>query len=137
MYEYLGMQAYIDQQLMMPLASGGTLDHAAICGLDGGVWAQSESFPGLSDQECETILKGLEDISILGEKGVTIGGNKFMLIASDPEDGIIRGKNGPSGVTIKKTVSGLVIGMYGDKVTPGECNVVVENLADYLKEQGI
>jgi len=31
----------------------------------------------------------------------------------------------------------LVIGMYGDKVTPGECNVVVENLADYLKEQGI
>jgi len=40
-------------------------------------------------------------------------------------------------VTIKKTVSGLVIGMYGESVTPGECNLVVENLADYLKDQGI
>jgi profilin len=122
---------------MMPLASGHTLDHAAICGLDGGVWAQSEAFPGLNDEECALIIKGLDDISILGEKGVTIGGNKFMLIASDPEEGIIRGKNGATGVTIKKTVGGLVIGMYGEHVTAGECNMVVENLADYLKEQGI
>jgi profilin len=134
---YSHVQAYIDQQLMMPLASGNTLDHAAICGLDGGIWAQSEGFPGLNDTECETLLKGFEDIGVLGEKGVTIGGNKYMLIASDPEDGIIRGKNGPTGVKIKKTVGAMVIGIYGENVTPGECNVVVENLADYLKEQGI
>lgn len=121
----------------MPLPSGNTLDHAAICGLDGGIWAQSEAFPGLDDAECDTIVKGFEDISILGEKGVTIGGNKFMLIASDPEEGIIRGKNGSTGVTIKKTVGGMVIGMYGETVTPGECNLLVENLADYLKDQGI
>ena len=133
----LSVQAYIDQQLMMPLASGRTLDHAAICGLDGGVWAQSASFPGLRDEECATLLKGFEDIGILGEKGVTIGGNKFMLIASDVEEGVIRGKNGPSGVVIKKTVSGLVIGMHGSDVTTGECSLVVEKLADYLRDQGI
>lgn len=130
-------QAYIDQQLMVPLSNGHSLDHAAICGLDGGIWAQSENFPGLSDTECETILKGFEDIGILGEKGVNIGGNKYMLIASDAEGGVVRGKNGPSGVTIKKTNSALVIGIHGEKVTPGECNLLVENLADYLKEQGI
>lgn len=130
-------QAYIDQQLMIPLSSGHSLDHAAICGLDGGIWAQSENFPGLSDAECELILKGFEDIGILGEKGVTIGGSKYMLIASDAEGGVIRGKNGPSGLTIKKTNSALVIGIHGEKVTPGECNLLVENLADYLKEQGI
>ena len=130
-------QAYVDQQLMMPLASGHTLEHAAICGLDGGIWAQSAGFPGLSDDECGNILKGFEDISILGEKGVTIGGNKFMLIASDVEEGVIRGKNGPSGVVIKKTASGLVIGMHGSDVATGECSMVVEKLADYLREQGI
>jgi len=130
-------QAYIDQQLMMPLPSGRTLDHAAICGLDGGVWAQSASFPGLSDEEVGNILKGYGDISLLGEKGVTIGGNKYMLIASDVEEGVIRGKNGPAGVVIKKTVSGLVIGMHGSEVATGECSLVVEKLADYLKDQGI
>lgn len=135
--DVLFMQAYVDQQLMLPLSSGNTLDHAAICGLDAGIWAQSASFPGLSDDECETILKGFDDISILGEKGVVIGGNKYMLIASDPESGVIRAKNGPSGVAIKKTNSALVIGIHGEKVTPGECNMVVEKLADYLKEQGI
>ena len=133
----LSVQAYIDQQLMMPLASGHTLDHAAICGLDGGVWAQSASFPGLGDEECANLLKGFEDIGILGEKGVTIGGNKFMLIASDVEEGVVRAKNGPSGVVIKKTVSGLVIGMHGSNVTTGECSLVVEKLADYLRDQGI
>jgi len=121
----------------MPLASGHTLEHAAICGLDGGVWAQSSAFPGLSDEECSTILKGYDDISLLGEKGVTIGGCKYMLIASDVEEGVIRGKNGPSGVVIKKTVSGLVIGMHGSEVSTAETSYVVEKLADYLKDQGI
>lgn len=32
------------------------------------------------------------------------------------------------GVTIKKTASALVVGIYGEGVTPDECNVVVENL---------
>lgn len=40
-------------------------------------------------------------------------------------------------MTIKRTNGALVIGIYGEGVTPGECNVVVENLGDYLKEQGI
>lgn len=44
---------------------------------------------------------------------------------------------GAGGVTIKKTVTALVFGIYGEGVTPPECNVVVENLGDYLKEQGI
>ena len=121
----------------MPLPSGRTLDHAAICGLDGGVWAQSASFPGLSDEEVGNILKGYGDISLLGERGVTMGANKYMLVASDVEEGVGRGKNGPGGVVIKKTVSGLVIGMHGSEVATAECSLVVEKLADYLKDQGI
>ena len=41
------------------------------------------------------------------------------------------------GVTIKKTNSALVIGIYGEGVQPADGNIVVENLADYLIGQGI
>ena len=41
------------------------------------------------------------------------------------------------GVTIKKTSSALVIGIYGEGVQPADGNIVVENLADYLIGQGI
>lgn len=40
-------------------------------------------------------------------------------------------------MTIKKTETALVFGIYGEGVTGSECNVVVENLGDYLKDQGI
>jgi hypothetical protein len=30
-----------------------------------------------------------------------------------------------------------VIGIYNEPITPGECNIVVERLGDYLVEQGI
>ena len=35
----------------MPLPSGGQLSSAAIVGSDGGVWAQSDTFPEASEQE--------------------------------------------------------------------------------------
>ena len=41
------------------------------------------------------------------------------------------------GVTIKKTNSALVIGIYSEGVQPADGNIVVENLADYLIGQGI
>lgn len=44
---------------------------------------------------------------------------------------------GQNGVTIKKTVSALVVGFYGEGVQPGDGNTVVENLGDYLAGQGI
>lgn len=50
---------------------------------------------------------------------------------------MIRGKKGPGGVSIKKTVTALVVGVYTEGVTPGDCSVVVEGLGDYLSAQGI
>jgi len=50
---------------------------------------------------------------------------------------VIRGKKGAGGLTIKKTVTALVVGVYGEGVSPGDCSVVVENLGDYLSGQGI
>ncbi|KAL1088972.1 hypothetical protein E1A91_D08G294600v1 [Gossypium mustelinum] len=46
-------------------------------------------------------------------------------------------KKGTGGVTIKKTGQGLIFGIYEEPVTPGQCNMVVERLGDYLAEQGL
>ncbi len=61
---------------------------------------------------------------------------QFFSIGGEPGS-VIRGKKGPGGCTIKKTVTALVVGIYGEGVTPGDCSVVVENLGDYLSGQGI
>ena len=84
----------------------------------------------------ETINKGFDDAAALAQSGLYIGGTKYQVIGGDP-GAVIRGKKGPEGVTIKKTNSALVIGTYGEGITPGEANNVVETLGDYLINQGI
>ena len=44
---------------------------------------------------------------------------------------------GAGGITIKKTGQALVFGIYEEPVTPGQCNMVVERLGDYLVDQGL
>jgi profilin len=44
---------------------------------------------------------------------------------------------GSGGITVKKTGQALVIGIYDEPMTPGQCNMVVERLGDYLVEQGL
>ncbi len=61
---------------------------------------------------------------------------QFFSIGGEPGT-VIRGKKGPGGCTIKKTVTALVVGVYSEGVSPGDCSVVVENLGDYLSGQGI
>lgn len=41
------------------------------------------------------------------------------------------------GVTVKKTTSAMVIGIYSEGVRPADCTLIVENLGDYLIGQGI
>lgn len=43
---------------------------------------------------------------------------------------------GTGGVTVKKTNLALIIGIYDEPMTGGQCNMVVERLGDYLYEQG-
>jgi profilin len=38
---------------------------------------------------------------------------------------------------LKKTGQSLVVGIYDEPMTPGQCNLVVERLGDYLVEQGM
>ncbi|MBA0810373.1 hypothetical protein Gohar_002376, partial [Gossypium harknessii] len=80
-------------------------------------------------------MKDFDQPGHLAPTGLHIEGVKYMVIQGEP-GAVIRGKKGPGGITIKKTAQALIFGIYEEPVTPGQCNLVVERLGDYLAEQG-
>jgi len=43
---------------------------------------------------------------------------------------------GTGGITVKKTNLAIIIGIYDEPMTGGQCNMIVERLGDYLFDQG-
>ncbi|NBH76571.1 hypothetical protein D3Z29_12025, partial [Rodentibacter pneumotropicus] len=105
-------------------------------GHDGSVWAQSSNFPTVKPEEVTGIMNDFENPGSLAPTGLYIGGTKYMVIQGEP-NAVIRGKKGSGGATIKKTTCALIIGIYDEPMTPGQCNMVVEKIGDYLIEQGL
>ncbi|KAL9252982.1 Profilin-like protein [Drosera capensis] len=133
----MSWQTYVDEHLMCDIdGSGQHLTAAAIIGHDGSVWAQSASFPQVKPDEITGIINDFNEPGSLAPTGLFLGGTKYMVIQGEA-GAVIRGKKGPGGVTIKKTGQALVFGIYEEPVTPGQCNMVVERLGDYLVEQGL
>uniref|UniRef100_A0A1J3JEU8 Profilin n=1 Tax=Noccaea caerulescens TaxID=107243 RepID=A0A1J3JEU8_NOCCA len=128
----MSWQSYVDDHLMCDV-EGNHLAAAAIYGLDGNVWAQSAAFPELKAGEFDGIKKDFEEPGTLAPTGLFLGGAKYMVVQGEP-GAVIRGKKGPGGVTIKKTIQAVVIGIYEEPMTGGQCNLVVERLGDYLIE---
>nr|CAK93757.1 profilin [Malus domestica] len=131
----MSWQAYVDDHLMCDI-DGNSLTAAAILGQGGSVWAQSATFPAFKPEEIAAILKDFDQPGTLAPTGLFLGGTKYMVIQGEP-GAVIRGKKGSGGITIKKTSQALLIGIYDEPVTPGQCNIVVERLGDYLIEQGL
>ena len=115
---------------------GHHLAAAAIMGHDGAIWAQSSNFPQMKQDEINGILTDFNEPGHLAPIGLHMAGAKYMVIQGEP-GAVIRGKKGSGGITIKKTGQALVIGVYEEPVTPSQCNMVVERLADYLIDQGL
>ncbi|RZC68501.1 hypothetical protein C5167_031778 [Papaver somniferum] len=131
----MSWQSYVDDHLMCDI-EGNHLTSSAILGHDGSVWAQSPSFPQLKAGEVEAIMRDFDEPGSLAPTGLHLGGVKYMVIQGEP-GAVIRGKKGSGGVTIKKTNQSLIFGVYDEPVTPGQCNIVVERIGDYLVEQGM
>ncbi|KAJ4769917.1 Profilin [Rhynchospora pubera] len=130
----MSWQEYVDDHLMVDV-EGNRLTSAAIIGHDGSLWAGSETFPQYLPQEIAAIMEDFDEPGKLAPTGLFLGGNKFMVIQGEPGV-VIRGKKGAGGVCVKKTNMALIIGIYDEPMTPGQCNVVVERLGDYLNDQG-
>lgn len=133
----MSWQAYVDDHLMCDIEETGKhLTAAAIVGHDGAVWAQSQSFPKFKAEEIAAIMADFEEPGSLAPTGLFLGGTKYMVIQGEG-GAVIRGKKGSGGITVKKTGMSLLIGIYDEPVTPGQCNVVVEKLGDYLIDQNM
>ncbi|CAL9048247.1 profilin [Musa acuminata AAA Group] len=130
----MSWQTYVDDHLLCDI-DGQCLTAAAIVGHDGSVWAQSDAFPQCKPEEIAAIMKDFDEPGSLAPTGLYLGGTKYMVIQGEP-GAVIRGKKGSGGVTIKKTNLALIIGIYNEPMTPGQCNMVVERLGDYLFDQG-
>nr|Q9XG85.1 RecName: Full=Profilin-1; AltName: Full=Pollen allergen Par j 3.0101; AltName: Allergen=Par j 3.0101 [Parietaria judaica]CAB44256.1 profilin 1 [Parietaria judaica] len=132
----MSWQAYVDDHLMCDVGDGNTPASAAIIGHDGSVWAQSANFPQLKPEEVTGIMNDFNEAGFLAPTGLFLGGTKYMVIQGE-SGAVIRGKKGSGGATLKKTGQAIVIGIYDEPMTPGQCNLVVERLGDYLLEQGL
>ncbi|XP_050366624.1 profilin [Argentina anserina] len=131
----MSWQQYVDEHLMCDI-DGNTLTAAAILGQDGTVWSQSANFPQFKPEEIAAIMKDFDQPGTLAPTGLFLGGTKYMVIQGEA-GAVIRGKKGSGGVTVKKTNQALIIGIYDEPMTPGQCNMIVERLGDYLVEQGL
>ncbi|KAL8223352.1 hypothetical protein R6Q57_018827 [Mikania cordata] len=133
----MSWQTYVDEHLMCDIdGTGHHLTSAAIFGTDGTVWAKSSSFPQFKPDEINAIIKEFNEPGTLAPTGLFLAGAKYMVIQGEP-GAVIRGKKGAGGICIKKTGQAMVFGIYEEPVAPGQCNMVVERLGDYLVDQGM
>lgn len=76
----------------------------------------------------------LEGIVITSSLGVFV---KLVLVSYLIYGMFCFSLQGSGGATVKKTNMALVIGIYEEPMTPGQCNMIVERLGDYLIDQGL
>ncbi len=128
-------QTYVNNHLMADLPSGGKLSSAAIIGHDGGVFAQSPDFPEVSTDEMTSIMDGLDDPNRLAASGIRLGGTKYFLISNEVGEQL-RGHHKSGGILIIKTNTVMIVGIY-ESGTAGEAGEPVQDLAEFLKSQGM
>jgi len=122
-------QPYVDDQLI------GTkhCSKGLICGLDGGVWAISKGFAPVG-KELQNICNAFNDPSGIVSSGLFLEGKKYFTLRTDNQS--VYGKLGQGGCCCCKTNGCVVIGVYSEGTQPGQCNQVVERLAQWLRDQG-
>ncbi|RVX17525.1 Profilin-1 [Vitis vinifera] len=153
----MSWQTYVDDHLMCEI-EGNHLTAAAILGQDGSVWAQSATFPQFKPEEITAIMTDFAEPGTLAPTGLYLGGTKYMVIQGEPGlsfeaksfailinhcpfrsalTTFSYSRLGSGGACIKKTIQALIIGIYDEPLTPGQCNMIVERLGDYLIDQGL
>ncbi|KAI9348827.1 profilin [Pilaira anomala] len=122
----MSWQAYVDDNLV----GTGFVTQAGIYGINGGgLWAASPGFT-VQPNEIQEIITGFSNPDAIRASGIHINGTKYLTLRAD--DRSIYGKKGATGVCIVKTTQAILVALYDDKIQPGACTKVVEDLADYL-----
>ena len=72
------------------------------------------------------------DSSAVRRGGIKVGGQDYIFLRHEEGRSIYGRKGASKGVCIAKTKKSMIIGVYGSGIQPGNCNAVIEKLADYL-----
>jgi len=121
----MSWQAYADQITNQGIAN------AALYGWEGGAeWAKSANNAGTAAEAAKMIAHMKSNAT----GRVTYAGKDFITLRNTGE--VLYGKLGAEGITAAKTGQCLVVGMYDQNSQPGQCNNAVENLAQYLVDNG-
>lgn len=121
----MSWQAYADQ------ITGQGIAHAGLYSIDNGAeWAKSSKNKGTSSE----ILEILKHMNAQSTSQINYNGQSFITLRNDGN--VLYGKKGSDGITCAKSGKALVVGVYNKNSQPGQCNNAVENLSNYLTENG-
>jgi len=124
----MSWQEYVDNQLV----GSGNVSKAAICGLDGSIWAITAGFE-ITAAEAGVLAKSFGSQDNF-QKGLVVGAIKYIYLSGD--DNIMRAKKQQTGLIICKTTKAVIVAQYTEPIQGPQCATTVEALAEYLRNCG-
>lgn len=125
----MSWQSYVDNSLV----GTALVTKGAIFGHDSNMWALSPGFSFTQD-EAAAIVQAFSDVSEARRSGLMVEGQKHLVLKADSSELIC--KKGTGGFAAQKTGQCVVLGMYNEKIHPGQASNTVAKLADFLRENG-
>ncbi|WP_329448228.1 profilin (plasmid) [Streptomyces sp. NBC_01426] len=124
----MSWQDFVDNDLV----GTGKVRQGAIIGFDGNMWAASPNFRFLAGEGAAIVKLCNTPENYLA--GVTVVGVRYLGAKGDTRSVVAR--KSATGVILAKTKQAVVIGRYDESQNPGEAQLTVEKLADYLIANG-
>ena len=89
------------------------------------------------EQVAKLLVNITGEASSLRREGIIVGSHNFIFLRSEKGRSIYGRKGADTGVCIVKSRKAILIGTYGAGIQPGNCNSVMEKLADYLIQNNL
>ena len=89
----------------------------AIVGIDGSLWAKKGM--DISPAESKALAEGLANNSKFQEKGINVGGVKYMFLTGNAADKTAVGRKGPNSIMLAQSTKAVVIVITHDGANPG------------------
>lgn len=125
----MSWQDYVDKQLV----ASGFVNHAAIIGNDGALWAKSANF-NVTPTELSTFASNYNSPEHFQSSGITLAGTRYIFLSGT--DRVLRAKKNKTGLHCMKTEKAIVVSIYEEPTTPQQAANVVEKLGEYLISHG-
>ncbi|GJJ68663.1 profilin [Entomortierella parvispora] len=126
----MSWQSYVDNNLV----ATGKVTKGAIFGLDGSTWGISPDFQ-FAPEEIKKLVASFSNSDEAAAQGIYIGGKKFVFLRDDPGRSVYA-RLGATGIACAMTGQTVIVGFYDESIGSGDCTVIVEGLADYLRSVG-